>query len=129
MQFNQDIQKAAEINFTTWWYPDMEMDAKGLFLIRVSKKCFSSRLVGLQNVLKWPPKKFPKKSLEAENFKAQYLKMKNDIVPSFWTEKYFLVKTFAQFSQQIRRILKTKMNFWEKIKFILALLPTFPNTQ
>jgi hypothetical protein len=30
----------------------MEMDEKGLFLIRVSKKCFSSRLVGLQNVLK-----------------------------------------------------------------------------
>ncbi len=35
MQFNQDIQKAAKMIFTTYMIPDLEMDAKRLFFIRV----------------------------------------------------------------------------------------------
>ncbi len=122
MQFNQDIQKAAKLSLPTWWSPDMEMDAKGLILIRVSKRSFFSHLVAvwLQSL---------------HNFVKN---TSHNINPSFWTRKNFLEETFAQLSQQIQRILITEMKFCEKTKFIVfcekikfkeTLLPTLPNTQ
>ncbi len=115
------------------WFQIWKWMRKDYFLFVFKKKIFC-RLVGvwlqsLQNVLKWPPKMFPKEVRGREFFRKVLEDKKNDIVSSFWTTKNFLVETFSQLSQQIRRFLITEMNFCEKIKLILALLPTLLITQ
>ncbi len=68
-------------------------------------KPFNGRLAAkFAKYAKMTSQKVFQTKLEAENFYAQYLKMKNYTVPfEVWTKKNFLVETFAQLSQQIRR--------------------------